>query len=78
LEPLQRALLAFYTGALLFDDASAATSKSSVNRLHEIVFYWSSANTQIVRRVTSAVRVSGSAYSSKPPCGGAASSPSSA
>jgi hypothetical protein len=67
-----------FSGAPLFDDASAATNQSSVNRQHEIVSYWSSANMQIVQQFTSAERVSGSAYSSKPPCGAAAPSASSA
>ncbi|WP_166507019.1 hypothetical protein [Frigidibacter mobilis] len=40
----QLALLPFYTGAPLFDNASAATSQSSDNRQQAIVFYWSSAN----------------------------------
>ncbi|MGX9847306.1 hypothetical protein [Limimaricola litoreus] len=49
LEPSQLALLPFYTGAPLFDDASAATSQFSDNRQQAIVFCWSSANMQIVR-----------------------------
>ena len=43
LKPSQLALLPFYTGAPLFDDASAATSQPSDNRQQAIVFYWSSA-----------------------------------
>lgn len=61
---LSQLALFFYTGAPLFDDASAATSQSGDNRQQAIVFCWSSANMQIVRSFTSAVPVSGSAYSS--------------
>ncbi|MBY6143328.1 hypothetical protein KUW09_04705 [Mameliella alba] len=57
LEPLQRAHLAFYTGAPLFDDFCAVTTQPIDNRQHEILFYPSPANMRIVRCFTTAMPV---------------------